>query len=60
MLGSKPRIYQLASNGMGPSNRLEDKLPVPEQLTEPAQVLAESSPGWYGEYDIGSQSFSQY
>lgn len=39
MLSSKPAIYQLASNGIGPSNRLEDKLLVPGQLEEPAQVL---------------------
>lgn len=38
MLRSKPRIYQLASNGMEFSNGLEDKLLVPEQLEEPAQV----------------------
>lgn len=39
VLSSKPAIYQLASNGIGPSNRLEDKLLVPGQLEEPAQVL---------------------
>lgn len=38
VLRSKPRIYQLASNGMEFSNGLEDKLLVPEQLEEPAQV----------------------
>lgn len=60
MLRSKPRIYQLASNGMEFSNGLGDKLLVPGQLEEPAQVQFESSPEWYGDYVIRSQGFRQY
>ena len=48
VLSFKPTIYQLASNGIGLSDRLEDKLLVPGQLDEPAQVLFGSSLMWYG------------
>lgn len=60
MLGLKPNIYQLASNGMELSNRLEDKLLVPEQLADTAEMLVESGPGWYGDRDGRSQRFRQY
>lgn len=60
VLSSKPRIYQLASNGIGLSNRRVDKLLAPRQLEEPAQVLFGSSLQWYGEYVVRNLGFRQY